>query len=228
MNKKELRIERMKPLGYIFDRNDLLSNFRKIYHFVDRISYKALICDKKNGRLEKLYQDKEKIKSFISEIIVDNCIIEVDLLTRLLGFFKFLEYAIDKMSLYDTHFQLYLDGKIKVPFIMKKLYNSPYYYLELNKINIDRLKKLIKEEDIFSEAQKEIINNLSVFDKRKINTPQSSFLVGFIYGEKYIKGTISLKEVLSELKRPYFKLYMEVGTSVIHNKCEFEGYEEKK
>jgi hypothetical protein len=215
--KKKINTE---TLNFRFNRKYYLNNLYRIEHRLGKIKYSNSYEKNKQGEII-LYSNKSKLETFINEVLVKHCSFEVDLIARLYGFFKSLENRILNSTLNSEHFDFYLDGKLSVPFLMKKIYNSPSYYLSLNCIN-KKILQSFKNESLLSDEEKESINSISCFKKRKINTPQTSFLIGYIYGLKFLNGDLDISEIFALLKDPYRDLYKNHKTIDIRNKCDVE------
>lgn len=199
--------------GVIFDRSVILENILSSKLKIEKISYK-----------HQFYHQKVEILQQVNKVVDNEHRFELDLLARFSGFFSY--FIKNHKHQIDDNFK-FLGSHIKYLAFNKSEYLSSYYYLDIGKRNRKIILDKIQDIELSSSSLIfEQMKNLNVLNIRKIHVPNTSFLVGCLFGYRYQNGNKGIVDYISELVNSYYDIYMKYKTREIKSLPLFEGWEE--
>jgi len=202
------------PLEYKFNRKSSIERIHIYKRAFESIGYG-----------DNCYILRDELIDFLNQILKREEKLEIDMITRLDGFFMALYYHYTEYKPKGNFYNIYLENgqKYRTPFLLKKLYNSPMYYFDIGCANYKWFKNNIsKKKDLFNKGIIQEFEDFNCFKKKRMNIPQTTLLIGYFAGILLIKKEIKLKNVFDLLNEEYKPIYKNFDTIKIKNKTEAE------
>ena len=199
---KRKKSNNRKINSFMFSKEDSFRDIDKIKKEFNEIS----TIENYDISVRELYSFVEGVES-ISKIV------KLDILTLFTGVLYSIRDAIQDEDLNPACFDIEFEEgvKLKVPFLMRKGFGTPLYYLDMGKHNIRFYQKIKK----MFEGYEDKVNLYpfdDIFEKsnpRRINISQQTFLTGYALGQLFKIKEISFNEFYDILTEEY---------NVIHKK----------